>query len=200
MLYFSGLYNQAPLVDSDECAGLPSKQERKHLPLRRRTAGHHYPIQQNLFYRICFSVADGPLHMFSSHWSRVKGCPGCRYYIRRALRLHRVSPQTLHNGRKGECGFGGSAWEAAAEDPAGLWRCRRCTQEGRSEARFVHQFGLPSTDNASTCVLDNPNRLQAIPPNSPDTFLQLISEIILYFGFRICNRVARGIWTYTVFQ
>lgn len=26
-----------------------------------------------IFYRICFSIADGPLHMFSSHWSGVAG-------------------------------------------------------------------------------------------------------------------------------
>lgn len=118
---YPSLYYVRPLADSDECAGLPSKQKRKHLSLRRRAAGHHYPIQQNprdLFYRICFSIADGPLHMFSSHWSGVRGWLGCRYYIKSALRLHRVSPQILHTeerrirrGQAAENTTSGEVWQ-----------------------------------------------------------------------------------------
>lgn len=34
---------------------------------------------QQIFYRICFSIADGPLHMFSSHWLGVPGWQCCSH-------------------------------------------------------------------------------------------------------------------------
>lgn len=56
--------------------------------VRRRESICHYHSGQldtipscskihKIFYRICFSIADGLLHMFSSHWSRVPGWQCC---------------------------------------------------------------------------------------------------------------------------
>lgn len=154
MLKCPSLYIHRPLVDSDECAGLTSKQERKHLSLRHRTAGRHYPIQQNLFYRICFSVADGPLHMFSSHWSRVKGWLGCRYYIKHLLSMHWVSPQTLHTEER-RLWCGESAGEIVQERFATRGAAVSARRKVGVSRDLIHQCCVKMcfTDTAVTCLV-----------------------------------------------
>lgn len=187
MLYFPGLYNHGPLVDSDECAGLPSKQERKLLSLRRRTAGHHYPIQQNLFlqdlfFRCRWSFAHVFLPLVQGqrliglqvlHKARALPAPSFTSDFARWRKGESVSERVSDKPRRRSL----PACDAAVSAP------RKVGVSQDAFISFVFKYVwrlLTMPPHVLYRVLDNHNRIQAPLPTTPAHFYSIFMTLFYF--------------------